>query len=184
MGIAFPEKMKQNGLHHRKEGLQIKFRCSPPGCVFSSTLSKKMKKYSVTVFLFLDFLPIYKGSSEFWIKVDFSVKVSDWASKLVAWCRVSLPAKQTPNAFCPPIIDDIFYHAVCVRGTCRKATETLPYVWANEFGRACLQADAQKRLVTHMGANSKSSCWENINIEYGDFTVAAALLLEWRLSLP
>lgn len=71
-----------------------------PGFKKKRTLSKKMKKYKPTVFYFLFFRAIYKRSSEFWIKVNFSVKESKRVSTLVMRCRVSLRPRERWKAFC------------------------------------------------------------------------------------
>jgi len=52
----------------------------------------------VTVFQFSLFFAIYKRSSEFWKKVNFSELESHWVSRLVARCRVTLQAWRTLKA--------------------------------------------------------------------------------------
>lgn len=101
--------MEKNGLHQHRQHLKLKLWCFLPGWEKKRLCLKKVKKNKLAVFQFFIFLSIYKKSSEFWIKVNFSEKESYWVSRLVARCRVTLHAWRASKALRSLKIDVYFF---------------------------------------------------------------------------
>lgn len=97
--------MEINGLQQHGEDLKVELRCPLPGCNKKWLCQKKWINYKVAVFYFFIFLSIYKKSSEFWKKVNFSGLESYWVSRLVTRCRVTLQASWGSKALRSPKID-------------------------------------------------------------------------------
>lgn len=82
-------------LQQHRQDLKVELQCFLPGWEKKRLCQKMVKKNKVTVFQFSLFSAIYKRSSEFWIKVNFSRLESYWVSRLVVRCRVTLHAWRT-----------------------------------------------------------------------------------------
>lgn len=92
-------------LHRCIEDDEVGDGCFPPGCKKKRLCRQKWVKNKATVFQIFNFSAIYKRSSEFWKKVNFSGREPNWASTLVARCRVTLQARRTSKTICSPKID-------------------------------------------------------------------------------